>query len=153
MARKPADALTGELFSMIPNPAPITAGSLDLRKRFASMAADAIANYRGKDSDNSKRYHIAARISELCEVDTSKGLIDAYTSVAREDQNLPAWKIPAFEVATNSRVFTENLVAFHGGRALWGEQVLAADLGDIESQIQALMEQRKAYRAVMRRGR
>lgn len=135
---------------MIPSPAPVTPGSLDLRKRFASMASDAIAAYRGKDNDSSKRYHIAGRMSELCEADTSKGMIDAYTSVAREDQNLPAWKIPAFEVATNSRIYTEFLVSFHGGRVLWGKDVLAADLGDIESRIQALMEQRKTYRAVLR---
>ena len=151
MTRRRIDTATGELFCDIPSPMPTGPGTLDLRKRFAGMVSDAIAGYRGKDSDSSKRYHIAARMSELCEHDTSKALIDAYSAPSRDESNLPAWKLPAFEVATSSRIFTEFMVGFHGGRVLWGKDVLQASLGDVETQIQALMEQRIALRAAVRR--
>lgn len=153
MARKPADTLSGELFSVIPQPMPITPGSLDFRKRVAGMVADSISAYRGKDNDSSKRFHLAARISELCDHDTSKAILDSYSAPSREECNLPFWKVPALEVASNSRLFTEFLVNFHGGRVQWGKDVLIGDLGEVESQIQKLMDLRRDLRAEVRRHR
>lgn len=150
MTRKRSDALTGELFDSIPSPMPASPGTMDFRKRYAGMVSDAIAAYRGKDSDSQKRYYIAARMSELADHDTSKVTLDAYSAPSNEAHNLPAWKVLTFEVATNSRIFTEFQVAFHGGRVLWGEEVLQAEIGSVESQIQELMEQRKKLRAYAR---
>ena len=55
------------------------------------------------------------------------------------------------EVACNSRAITEWLVGVHGGRVLWGADVLAANLGEIEGRIQQLQEQRKHLKEFLRR--
>lgn len=145
MARKPADALTGELFSQIPNAIPAVPGAMDFRKSVAELVAGMLANAK-RD-----RYDVAARISRLCDHETSKALLDSYTAPSREECNLPLWKVPAIEISTNSRDITEWLVAVHGGRVLWGQQVLQADLGEVESAIQHLQERRRVLKDVMRR--
>jgi hypothetical protein len=147
MARKPADALTGELFSQIPTAVPAVPGAMDFRKPVAELVAGMLANAK-RD-----RYDISARISRLCDHETSKALLDSYTAPSREECNLPLWKVPAIEIACNSRDVTEWLVGVHGGRVLWGEQVLQADLGQIESRIQHLMEQRRQVKEVLRRAK
>lgn len=151
MSRTRSDALTGELFSMIPQPAPVTPGALDLRKRFASMVSDSISDYRGKDGDTSKRYFIAARMSELADVETSKGLLDSYSAPSREECNLPGWKIPCFEVATGSKLFTNFLVGFHGGVALWGKDVMDAEIGRMQREMDDLKRRLAAATNLRRR--
>ena len=147
MSRNRSDALTGELFSQIPNAVPAVPGAMDFRKPVAELVAGMLANAK-RD-----RYDVAARISRLCDHETSKALLDSYTAPSREECNLPLWKVPAIEIACNSRDVTEWLVAVHGGRVLWGEQVLQADLGQIESRIQHLMEQRRQVKEVLRRAK
>ena len=145
MSRKRSDALTGELFSQIPSAVPAVPGAMDFRKPVAELVAGLLANAK-RD-----RYDVAARISRLCDHETSKALLDGYTAPSREECNLPLWKVPAVEVACNSRGITEWLVGVHGGRVLWGEEVLQAELGNVESQIQALQQQRRALREHVRR--
>lgn len=147
MSRNRSDALTGELFSQIPNAVPAVPGAMDFRKPVAELVEGMLANAK-RD-----RYDVAARISRLCDHETSKALLDSYTAPSREECNLPLWKVPAIEIACNSRDVTEWLVAVHGGRVLWGEQVLQADLGQIESRIQHLMEQRRQVKEVLRRAK
>ncbi|MGE4334484.1 MAG: hypothetical protein AB7E55_00730 [Pigmentiphaga sp.] len=145
MSRRHSDTLTGELFSAIPAAVPAVPGAMDFRKPVAELVAGLLANAK-RD-----RYDVAARISRLCDHETSKALLDSYTAPSREECNLPLWKVPAVEVACNSRGITEWLVAVHGGRVLWGAQVLQADLGEIESRIQQLQEQRRLVKDVLRR--
>ena len=145
MSRHRSDALTGELFSQIPTAVPAVPGAMVFRTPVAELVAGLLANAK-RD-----RYDVAAKISRLCDHETSKALLDSYTAPSREECNLPLWKVPAIEVATNSRGITEWLVAVHGGRVLWGAQVLQADLGEIESRIQALMEQRRHVKEYLRR--
>ena len=147
MSRNRSDALTGELFSQIPTAVPAVPGAMDFRKPVAELVAGMLANAK-RD-----RYDVAARISRLCDHETSKALLDSYTAPSREECNLPLWKVPAMEISCNSRDVTEWLVAVHGGRVLWGEQVLQADLGQIESRIQHLMEQRRQVKEVLRRAK
>ena len=145
MTRTRADALTGELFSASPQAIPAVPGAMDFRKPVAELVAGVLANAK-RD-----RYDVAARISRLCDHETSKALLDSYTAPSREECNLPLWKVPALESACNSRGITEWLVGVHGGRVLWGAQVLQADLGEIESRIQQLQEQRRVVKDVLRR--
>ena len=147
MTRARNDALTGELFSAIPSPMPAVPGAMDFRKPVAELVAGLLANAK-RD-----RYDVAARISRLCDHETSKALLDSYTAPSREECNLPLWKVPAVEIACNSRAVTEWLVGIHGGRVLWGSQVLQAELGNVESQIQALQAQRRQLRECVRRGK
>lgn len=145
--RKKRDALTGELFCAIPAPMPAVPGGMDFRKPVAELVAGLLANAK-RD-----RYDVAARISRLCDHETSKALLDSYTAPSREECNLPLWKVPAVEIACNSRDITEWLVGIHGGRVLWGEQVLQAELGNVESQIQSLQQQRRGLREMVRRAK
>lgn len=139
------DPLTGDLFSAIPKAVPAVPGAMDFRKSVAELVAGLLANAK-RD-----RYDVAAKISRLCDHETSKALLDSYTAPSREECNLPLWKVPAVEIACNSRGITEWLVGVHGGRVLWGQQVLQADLGEIESRIQQLQEQRRLVKDVLRR--
>lgn len=143
--RNKRDAFTGELFAAIPSPMPAIPGAMDFRKPVAELVAGLLANAK-RD-----RYDVASRISRLCDHETSKAMLDGYTAPSREEFNLPLWKVPATEIACNSRGITEWLVGIHGGRVLWGEQVLQAELGNVESQIQALQQQRRALREHVRR--
>lgn len=145
MSRLRHDPLTGELFSEIPQAVPAVAGAMDFRKTVAELVAGLLA---GAKRD---RYDVAAKVSRLCDHETSKALLDSYTAPSREECNLPLWKVPSMEVACNSRGITEWLVGVHGGRVLWGPRVLEADLGEIESRIQHLQEQRRLVKDVLRR--
>lgn len=145
MSRSRTDALTGELFSAIPQAVPAVAGAFDFRKPVAELVAGMLANAK-RD-----RYDVAAKISRLCDHESSKALLDSYTAPSREECNLPLWKVPALEVSCNSHAITEWLVGVHGGRVLWGADVLAANLGEIEGRIQQLQEQRKHLKEFLRR--
>lgn len=148
MTRRHADAFTGELFSTIPAPMPQTAASMDYRAKVAQLVSQAI-----KDADSS-RWVIAARMSELADVETSKAILDSYTAESRDECNLPFWKTPLLEAATGSRALAEWHAGVLGGRVLWGAEILDADLGNVERQIVELQEQRKRLRAFQQqRGR
>lgn len=148
MSRR-SDGLTGELFSTIPAPMPQTAASMDFRSKVAQLVSQAI-----KDAEGS-RWVIAARMSELADVETSKAILDSYTAESREECNLPFWKTPLLEVATGSRSLAEWHASVLGGRILWGAEILDADLGSVERQIAELQAQRKHLREFqqLRRGR
>lgn len=145
--RMRADTHTAELFSAIPNPAPVAPGCMDYRKRIATLTADVLAECK------KNRYIVAARMSELADHETSKALLDSYTAPSRDECNLPAWKIPLLEAACGSRAITEFLVTTHGGRVLWGAEVLDADIGQIDHQIEQLRAKKSALKDVRRRVR
>lgn len=147
MSRSRSDALTGELFSQIPSPMPQVPGGMDFRKPVAEMVAGMLANAK-RD-----RYDVAARISRLCDHETSKALLDSYTAPSREECNLPLWKVPAMEIACNSHAVTEWLVGVHGGRILWGADVMDAELGKVQRQLDELKRLEKSLRDAQRRVR
>lgn len=138
VSRRP-DTSTGDLFSQIPTPAPQTPGSMDYRRRIAALVSDILPAKR--------RYEVAARMSELADVETSKALLDSYTAESREASNLPLWKAPIMEIVTGSRVLAEWHASVLGGRILWGAEVTDADIGRTERQIAELQEQLRALRA------
>ena len=147
MSRNRSDALTGELFSQIPAAVPAIPGAMDFRKPVAELVAGMLANAK-RD-----RYDVASRISRLCDHETSKALLDSYTAPSREECNLPLWKVPAVEISCNSYAVTEWLVGVHGGRILWGEEVMDAELGRVQRQLDELKRQEKFLRDAQRRAR
>lgn len=143
MSRR-SDGLTGELFGSIPEPAPTIPGSMDYRKPVAELISDMLAKAKAKGID---RYEVAARMSRLADPnETSKALLDSYTAISREECNAPLWKAPLLEIACDSRDLAEWHVGVLGGRILWGDAILDADLGSVERQIADLHEQRKRLR-------
>lgn len=74
------------------------------------------------------RWAIAARMSELADVETSNALLDSYTAESREECNLPFWKA-LIELATGNRSLVEWHATVLGGRVLWGVDVIDAEIG------------------------
>lgn len=145
---RPSDHLTGELFASIPEPAPTTPGTMDYRKPVAELISEMLAQAKHSGID---RYEVAARMSRLADPhETSKAILDSYTAASREECNLPLWKAPLIEVACESRALAEWHAGVLGGRILWGEAILDADLGSVERQITQLTEQRKRLREFQR---
>ncbi|HEL4810612.1 TPA: hypothetical protein UN285_001768 [Stenotrophomonas maltophilia] len=123
MAARRSDPLTGDLFTNIPKPLAEVPASMDFRTPVAQLISQMI-----QDSDMS-RWAIAARMSELADVETSKALLDSYTAAAREECNLPFWKAPLIELAVGNRRLAEWHASVLGGRVLWGADVIDAEIG------------------------
>lgn len=119
------DDLTFDLFTM-PPAAASREGSMDYREQVSRMAGDAIKEFDGD------RYALAAEMSRLTGKDVSKYMLDAYSSEARDEYNLPFWLAPAFEVACQTTLFSKWLAEVRGGRLLIGREVLNAELGKLE---------------------
>jgi len=126
MARTKDDR-TLDLFE-VPQPAAPLPGAMDYRSVVAGLVGE-VLRAAGVD-----RHEIAARCSRLSGKDVSKYMLDAYTSEAREEFNLPLWLVPALEEACGTHDVTNWLVATRGGRLLIGREALTADLGKLERQ-------------------
>lgn len=128
------DDRTPDLFAVpvAPGNAP---ASMDYRATIAHLLAEMIA------ASGLDRYEIAARASRLAGKDVSKYMLDAYTAESRDEFNLPLWLLPALEEACQSTQLTSWLCATRGGRLYVGADALAAELGRIERQRDALHAQ------------
>lgn len=143
MSRR-SDGLSGELFSSIPTPVPQRAGAMDFRRAVANLVSQLLKDAHGS------RYNIAARMSELSDVETSKALLDSYTAESREECNLPFWKAPLIEAASGRRDLVEWHAAVLGGRVIWGAEIIDADVGRLERQVVELQDELKQLRKQQR---
>lgn len=129
--------------------------ALDFNVRMASAMSRALreAAERGVD-----RFAVAGRMSEILGTEVTKGMVDAYTSPARESHNISAIRLKAFVRATGClwvwNVYHEGdgLTLLQGHEAVFAQAALA------RTQSQALMEEaRRLERAapieIVRRGR
>lgn len=119
------DTRTADLFE-VPRPVPTTPCSMDYRATVAHLVSEMLRDTR-RD-----RYDIAAAVSRLTGKDVSKYMLDAYTSEAREEHNLPAWLIAPLEAACGSHAVTHWLAEVRGGRLLVGKETLMHDLARAE---------------------
>ena len=144
-----SDSLTCDLFAAIPAPLPETPASMDFRGPVAQLVSEMI-----KGSSLS-RWAIAARMSELADVETSKALLDSYTAISREECNLPFWKAPLLEASLGDRSLAEWHARVLGGRVLWGADVLDAEIGRRKREIADAGAEIKALERMQRisRGR
>lgn len=140
------DRLTTDLFA-VPQPAAPVAASMDYRATVAHLLADMLAAC-GMD-----RYEVAARASRLAGKDVSKYMLDAYTAPSREEFNLPAWLVPVTEAVCNDHRVTAWLAGVGGGRLYLGADALAAELGRIEQQRDALHDSARVLKDTLRRSR
>lgn len=88
----------------------------------------------------SDRYEVAAQMSRLSGDDVSKHMLDAWSSPARTEHNIPFYRVPLLEEVCQSHAFTDWLVHLRGGRVAYGREALAAEYG----KRQRMMEQLKA---------
>ena len=78
------------------------------------------------------RYEVAARMSRLSGDDVSKNILDAWSSPARLDHNLPLYRVALLEEVCESHLLTDWLVRLRGGRVAYGREALDAELGRLE---------------------
>jgi hypothetical protein len=141
-----SDGLTGDMFSPIPSPMPKHAGTMDFRRPVASLLSELLRQTHGS------RYTVAARMSELSDVETSKALLDSYTAEAREGHNIPFWKVPLIEAATDRRDLLEWHAAVLGARVIYGDEIIDADVGRLQRQLGELQDQLKGLQKQQKRG-
>lgn len=80
------------------------------------------------------RYEVASRMSRLSGDDVSKAMLDAWSSPARTDHNLPFYRASLLEQVCASHLLTNWLVAQRGGRVAYGRDALLSELGRLERQ-------------------
>jgi hypothetical protein len=95
------------------------------------------------------RYEVAARMSRLSGDDVSKAMLDAWSSPARTDHNLPFYRAALIEEVCASHLLTNWLVALRGGRVAYGRDALLAELGRLErTRDEAARQARELKRAM-----
>lgn len=80
------------------------------------------------------RRELAAHMSRLSGDDVSKHMLDAWASPARQDHNIPFYRVPLLEQSCDSHDLTDWLVEQRGGRAAYGTEALDAELGRLKRQ-------------------
>lgn len=132
-----------DMYTVPTPPAPLP-GSMDYRTVVCGLVKSML---KGHD-----RIDVAASMSKLTGRDVTGYMLDSYCANSRDDYNLPAYLVPALEVATTTHEFSNWLAATRGGRLLIGRDALAAELGRIQRQKEDLMAAEKALRTQLRRG-
>lgn len=119
------DTLTADLFA-VPRPAQPLPGTHDYRAVVSGLVGDLLK------ATTSDRFGVSATMSRLVGKEISKHMLDAYSSEAREEFNLPLYLVPALEAASGSHGLTSWLADVRGGRLLIGRDALNAELGRLE---------------------
>ena len=119
------DNRTLDLF-VIPQPEHPAPGSADYAFQIAHLVSGVLKECP------LDRYEIGTRMSRLTGRDISKNAIDAWSSPARNDYNLPLFLTPVLEEVCSSHAFTDWLVEKRGGRVAYGKDALNAELGKLE---------------------
>ncbi|MCP1616604.1 hypothetical protein FBY21_1211 [Pseudomonas sp. SLBN-26] len=119
------DTRTLDLFE-IPQPVLAVPGQGNYSMQVSELVGEML---KASDLD---RYEIAARMSRLSGDDVSKAMLDAWSSPARVDHNLPLYRAALLEEVCASHVLTNWLVSLRGGRVAYGRDALLAELGRLE---------------------
>ncbi len=123
--RRVHDSATFDLFQ-VPVPIVPTPGTGNYAAQVSELVGAVL-----KDSP-SDRYEIAAQMSRLSGDDVSKNMLDAWSSPARPDHNIPLYRVPLLEEVCHSHAFTDWLVHLRGGRVAYGREALDAQYGKLQ---------------------
>lgn len=119
------DDKTLDIFE-IPQPVSAMPGHGNYSVQVSELVSDVL---KSTDLD---RYEVAARMSRLSGDDVSKNILDAWSSPARLDHNLPLYRVALLEEVCESHLLTDWLVRLRGGRVAYGREALDAELGRLE---------------------
>lgn len=119
------DDRTFDLFE-IPQPVLAVPGQGNYSVQVSELVSEML---KAADVD---RYEVAARMSRLSGDDVSKAMLDAWSSPARTDHNIPFYRVALLEEVCASHLLTNWLVAQRGGRVAYGRDALLAELGRLE---------------------
>jgi hypothetical protein len=140
--RKPALSSSQIAFSFDPPVRPrAVAGMAGIERRVSAAVAMIL-----KDSADS-RHVIAARMSEMMDEEISHFMLDGYASEARDRVNISVGRFLALIAATNRQDMLDALVREAGAAVLIGEEIQLALLGDLDTRINDLIDQRERLRA------
>jgi len=95
------------------------------------------------------RYEVAAQMSRFSGDDVSKHMLDAWSSPARSDHNIPFYRIPLLEEVCQSHAFTDWIVHLRGGRVAYGREALAAEYGKRQQMMEKLKSDMKELKRLM----
>lgn len=123
--RHSKDDKTLDIFE-VPQPVLTVPGNGNYAVQVSELVGEIL---KGSELD---RYEIAARMSRLSGDDVSKNMLDAWSSPARSDHNLPLYRAALLEEVCASHVLTNWLVNLRGGRVAYGREALDAELGRLE---------------------
>lgn len=94
--------------------------------------------------DSRSRFVVAGAVSELLDEDVSKAMLDAYASEAKETHAISAARLLALTAVTDRYDLLDRLTRRIGAALLVGEEILTAELGQIDRQIDQLKQRRRA---------
>lgn len=97
-------------------------------------------------SDGRPREVIAAEMSVLLDNTVSKAMLDAYSSPARPDHKVPASRLFALLVVTDRQDLLDPIMRKMGAALLVGDEVRTARLGQVETLLLQLQDERRRLR-------
>lgn len=95
------------------------------------------------------RYSVAANMSRLAGKEISKNVLDAWSSGARDDHNIPFYLVPVLEKACHSHELTSWLADKRGAKVLFGREAFDAEIGRLERQKAEAAQRIKALKKQM----
>ncbi len=114
-------------FFEIPTPQEPIFGGMDYNLELRHLVSETLKKC-SKD-----RFTVAADMSRLTGREISKGMLDSWSSEARAEWRFPLEFAPAFEVATDTYALTEFMARKRGCKVYAGDDLLAAELGKLET--------------------
>lgn len=147
--RSKRDENTADLFldhkALFPVETPREMGpAVDFNAAIAGAMARALDEARDRGAD---RFEVAKRMSLILNVDVSKGMLDAYTSQARETHTISLVRFKAFARATGCPWLWSVVLEGEGLTLLQGDEAIHAQISFAETRIRALQEDVKALKA------
>ena len=96
-----------------------------------------------KDEQRS-RPEIALAMSALLDEEVSRWMLDAYAAPARDNHNISADRFLALIAVTQRFDILDSALRRIGAALLVGEEIITAELGNIDRQMAALKQRRKS---------
>ncbi|MBG6291057.1 hypothetical protein I5I61_26680 [Pseudomonas nitroreducens] len=124
-------------------PQPQLVSACDFRVQVSEIVSEMLTGAKGTGLE---RIDVAAQMSRLSGEDISKAMLDAWSSTARIDHNLPFYRAALLEQVCGSHQLTDLIVTVRGGRVSWGRDALLAELGRVESIKEEATRQARALR-------
>jgi len=124
-------------------PQPQLVSACDFRIQVSEIVSEMLS---GAKTTGLERFDVAAQMSHLAGEDISKAMLDAWSSPARIDHNLPFYRAALLEQVCGSHQLSDLIVTVRGGRVSWGRDALLAELGRVESIREEATRQARALR-------
>jgi hypothetical protein len=93
--------------------------------------------------DERSRPMLAAALSEILDEDIDKTTVDGWASESRDRFNISFYRLLALVAVTDRVDVLDALLREIGVAALFGDEIMTAQLGHIDRQIAALRDRRK----------